>query len=63
MIYFGEFLKPEGCSQKVLPDRSILIGGNLLVLKFKCDILDDFEALWKCLPRNNAFIRIGFSSA
>ena len=45
MIYFGDFLKPEGCSQKVLPDRSILIGQKLKNIKW--DILGDFQAMCK----------------
>ena len=29
MVHFGEFLKPEACSQTELPDRSILVGQKL----------------------------------
>ena len=30
MVHFGEFLKTEACNQKVLPDRSVLIGRKLM---------------------------------
>ena len=30
IVNFGEFLKTETCGQKVLPDRSVLIGQKLL---------------------------------
>ena len=43
------FEKPEACCQTVLPDRSILIGQNLVenakIEKFKCDILSNFQTL------------------
>ena len=43
------FLKPKACGRTVLPDRSILkmtkIGGNAEIVKFKCDILGDFQTL------------------
>ena len=41
------FWKPEACGQTVLPDRSLLIGQKLVkILKFKCDILSNFQTLW-----------------
>ena len=30
MVHFGEFLKPEACSQTVLPDMPISIGQKLV---------------------------------
>ena len=37
----------DGCSQTVLPDRSVVIGQKLVenaqIIKFKCDILSDFK--------------------
>ena len=49
----ASFWKPEACGQTVLPDRSILIGQNLVenatIEKFKCDILGDFQTLWEYL--------------
>ena len=39
----------DGCSQTVLPDRSVVIGQKLVenaqIIKFKCDILSDFQTL------------------
>ena len=50
MVHFGDFLKTLKCSQTVLPDRSILIGKNLMenakIEKLKCDILSNFQTLW-----------------
>ena len=44
------FWKSEACGQTVLPNRSVLIGQNLVenakIEKFKCDILGDFQTLW-----------------
>ena len=43
------FEKPEACCQTVLPDRSVLIGQNLVendkIQEFKCDILSDFQSM------------------
>ena len=43
----ASFWKPEVCGQTVIPDRSVLIGQKLLanakILKFKCDILSNFQ--------------------
>ena len=43
--------KPEACGQAVLPDRSVLIGQKLVendkIQKFKCDILSNFQTMWK----------------
>ena len=51
---FGEFLKPEACSQKVLPDKSILIGQKLVkitkVKNFKWDISGNFQTLRYSVP-------------
>ena len=33
------FWKPEACGQRVLPDKSVLIGQ-------KCDILSNFQTMW-----------------
>ena len=45
------FWKPEACSQTMLPDRSILIGQKLVenakIQKFKCDILSNFQTMWR----------------
>ena len=45
------FWKPEGFSQTVLPDRLILIGQKLVenakIEKSKCDILGNFQNMWK----------------
>ena len=30
IVNFGEFLKTETCGQKVLPDRSVLIGPKIV---------------------------------
>ena len=49
MVNFGEFLKSEACSQKVVPDRSLLKGQKLVenvkIEKLKCDIFGDFQTL------------------
>ena len=49
MVASVEFLKPEACSQTVLPDKSLLIGQKLLenakIEKLKCDIFSDFQTL------------------
>ena len=46
----ASFWKLEACGQTVLPDRSILIGQNLVgnakIKKFKCDILSNFQTMW-----------------
>ena len=53
MRNLASFLKPEACGQTVLPDRSVLIDQKLVendkMQKFKCDILGDFQTLWKDL--------------
>ena len=45
----ASFLKPEACGQKVLPDKSVLIGQKLVenakIQKFKCDILSNFQTI------------------
>ena len=50
MVHFGEFWKPEACSQTVLPDGSVLIRQKLVenvkMSKFKWDILGDFQTMW-----------------
>ena len=42
--------KPESCSQKVLPEGSLLIGEKLVenakIQKFKSDILSNFQTMW-----------------
>ena len=47
MLNWASFWKPEACGQTVLPDRSVLIGQNLVenanIQKFKCDILSNFQ--------------------
>ena len=59
MVNYGEFLKKsEVFGQKVLPDRSILIGQKLvenakIENPHKCDILVDFQCL--LLPTKNSF--------
>ena len=39
---FDDFLKPEACSQKVLPDKN---WWKCQIQKFKCDILGNFQTL------------------
>ena len=47
---FGEFWKPEACSQTVLPDRLILMRQKLVenakIEKIKCDILSNFQTMY-----------------
>ena len=47
----ASFWKTEACGQTVLPDRSVLIGQKLVenakIQKFKCDILSDFQTMWR----------------
>ena len=61
-VHFGDFWKPEACGQTVLPDRSILIGqklaGNAKIEKLKCNILGDFQTMWKVLIFCFNFYRI-----
>ena len=49
MVNFGESLKTSTLGQLVLPDRSLLnvqkLVENAKILKFKCDILSDFETM------------------
>ena len=52
--FWRVFCKPEACGQTVLPDRSVLIGQKLvenakIEKKIKCDILSNFQTMWKCL--------------
>ena len=46
------FWKPETCGQVVLPDRSLLIAQKLVenakFLKLKCNILRNFQTMWRC---------------
>ena len=46
------FWKPEAGGLVVLPDRSILIGQelvkNAIIEKFKWDIFGDFQTMWHC---------------
>ena len=48
---FASFWKSEVYGQTVLPDRSILLKQKLLenakIEIFKCDILSDFQTLWR----------------
>ena len=46
MVNLASFWKPEVFGQTVLPDTSIL-KGQKLVENVKCDILGDFQTLWK----------------
>ena len=45
----ASFWKPEACGQTVLPDKSVLIGQELVenakTQKFKCDILSNFQTM------------------
>ena len=51
MVNLASFWKPEACGQTVLPDRSLLIGQKLAenakIQKFKCDILSNFQTMWR----------------
>ena len=53
MVNLASFWKTEACGQTVLPDRSVLIGQKLVenanFQKFKCDILGDFQTLWRTI--------------
>ena len=53
MVNLEGFQKPELCSQTVLPDKSVLIGQQLMekdkIQKFKCDILGDFQTVCECV--------------
>ena len=53
MVHFGEFLKPEACSQTELPDRSILkrqkLVKNAKIQKFKFEILSNLSESWNKL--------------
>ena len=51
MFYFGDFWKSEASNQTVLPvrlpvDKTKLMK-NAKIEKFKCDILSNFQTLWK----------------
>ena len=56
MVHFGEFLKPEACSQTELPDRSILkrqkLVKNAKIQKFKFEILSNLSESWNKLYWN-----------
>ena len=45
----ASFWKPKACGQTVLPDKSVLIGQELVkkvkIQKFKCDILSNFQTM------------------
>ena len=51
MVHLASFWKPEVCGQTVLPDGSLLIVQELVenakIQKFKCDILSNFQTMWK----------------
>ena len=51
MVHFGEFLKTWSLRSNSVPDRSVLIRKKLVenakIQRFKCDILGDFQTLWK----------------
>ena len=51
MVNLASFWQTEATTQTVLPDRQLLIGQkwleNAKIQKFKCDILGDFETLWR----------------
>ena len=48
----ASFWKPEAGGQTMLPDRSLLIGQPLMknakTIKFKCDIISNFQILCLC---------------
>ena len=52
IVHFGEFSKIWSLQSTLLPDRSVLIGQNLVendkIQEFKCDILSDFQSMWQC---------------
>ena len=54
MVNLTSFWKPEGCGQKVLPDKSVLIWRKLVenaeIENLKWDILADFQT-----PKKKAF--------
>ena len=53
MSILASFWEPKACDQTVLPDRSIVIGQKLVenakIQKFKCDILSNFQTMWKSI--------------
>ena len=59
-VLLASFWKPEDCGKTALPDRSLLIGQKLVenakIEKFICDIMSDFQTLWRIFCTLDIFL-------